>query len=80
MSNEKLETLKSEIETYLSENTETKIRDIHNSIGLKNTLLRLYLFFDGNFVYHLNNNMPGFEVYIQGCWENNNDNIQSINS
>ena len=80
MSNEKLETLKSEIETYLSENTETKIRDIHNSMGLKNTLLRLYLFFDGNFVYHLNNNMPGFEVYIQGCWENNNDDIQSTNS
>ena len=80
MSSKKLETLRSEIEIYLSENTETKIRDIHNSIGLKNTILRLYLFFDGNFDYQLNNKTPGFEVNIQGCWENNNDDIQSTNS
>lgn len=63
---ETLARLKEQIRLYIANSDAGETEVNHTSIGLKNTLLRLHLFYDGDFFWNIENADPGFRILLRG--------------
>lgn len=65
MQQEKLDALNREIREYIAGNHS----DVHDQIGVVNTLSRLSLFYNGAFDYSIENLHPGLKICLKGKWK-----------
>ncbi len=63
---EKLERIRSEIRQYVADNLDGQSRTDLASIGLKNTILRLRLYYGEGFGWEIGSENPGFSIVLRG--------------
>lgn len=62
----RIEQLKRQIQRYLADSDIGEAKVNHTSIGLKNTILRMHLFYNGDFSWNIKNANPGFRILLHG--------------